>query len=296
MRTIPQYLSEIKAGNHRSLARALSIVENELPGNKNLLEALVINPDIPVIGITGPPGSGKSTLLNAVLKELTAKQYKIAVLAVDPTSPFSLGSLLGDRVRMQEHFNNSLVYIRSIAARGAVGGLCEKIIEMTDVLRSADFDYIFIETLGVGQSEIEVAGIADLTLVVLIPEAGDEIQHIKAGLMEIGDAFIVNKSDRPGAAAFASRLNKILHIRPIQVPVFQTIADQGHGIQALSDWVQKRDIQKNIKRLTLYTEKAFRLIQHQRMQDVSRLKLRSHLEDALQNPEFNLYRFINYYI
>ncbi|WP_158796538.1 methylmalonyl Co-A mutase-associated GTPase MeaB [Pedobacter sp. L105] len=295
MNTIPQFLSEIKKGDYLSLARALTLVENELPGSIELLNTIEIDQYIPVIGITGPPGAGKSTLVNAMIEQLSRQDKKIAVLAVDPTSPFNLGSLLGDRVRMAAHFNKPNVFIRSVAARGSVGGLSAKIIEMTDVLKGGAFDYIFVETVGVGQSEIEIAGLADLTLIVLVPEAGDEIQHIKSGLMEIGDAFIVNKSDREGADTFANQLKKMLHQRTHSVPVFKTTADKQEGITELMHWLSLSGKQKNEKKLFLYAEKAFRLIQNNRMKDISKKDLQQKLAEAYEQNDFNLYRFITAY-
>lgn len=295
MKTITQFLSEIKSGNYLSLARVLTLIENELPGSDELLRDIDIDHDIPVIGITGPPGAGKSTLVNSIIGKLSQQQKKIAVLAVDPTSPFNLGSLLGDRVRMSAHFNNPNIFIRSIATRGSVGGLSAKIIEMVDILKSADFDYIIVETVGVGQSEIEIAGLADITLVVLVPEGGDEIQHIKSGLMEIGDAFIVNKADREGADSFANQLLKMLHQRPNMVPVFKTIADKQQGVDEILNWMATAHVQKNKKKLFLYTEKAFKLIQNNRMRDISKVELQQNIAEAYQDESFNLYRFITVY-
>src|SRR5476651_2696415 len=194
----------------RFIARALTIVENDLPGADELLKSLRFTKNTPIIGITGPPGAGKSTLVNALIEQLVHKGNKIAVLAIDPTSPFNFGSLLGDRIRMTGHFNSPDVFIRSLATRGSLGGLSAKTIEMADVLRGSGFDYVLIETVGVGQSQVEIAGLADITFVVLVPESGDEIQNIKSGLMEIADAFIVNKADRENADLFANNLKKIL--------------------------------------------------------------------------------------
>ena len=150
-------IAKLKEGSFIALARVLTIVENEMEGSEILLKEIKINQAVPVIGITGPPGAGKSTLVNAMIEELSKAGKRIAVLAVDPTSPFNLGSLLGDRVRMSAHFNKPNVFIRSIATRGSVGGLSAKIIEMVDVIRAANFDYVIVETVGVGQSEIEIA-------------------------------------------------------------------------------------------------------------------------------------------
>jgi LAO/AO transport system kinase len=201
-----ELITGITTGNFRILARALTLVENDIEPAAELLKSLKIRQNMPVIGITGPPGAGKSTLVNAIANQLVLNGKKIAILAVDPTSPFNFGSLLGDRIRMAQQFNNPNVYIRSIATRGALGGVSVKTLEMLDVLRASVFDLIIIETVGVGQSELEIAGLADLTAVVLVPESGDEIQNIKSGLMEIAQAFIVNKADRDGASTFANNL------------------------------------------------------------------------------------------
>src|SRR5262249_37535052 len=146
-----------------------------------------------------PPGAGKSTLTDALIGEAIKQDKKVAVLCVDPSSPFNRGALLGDRVRMSEWYNHPKVFIRSLASRGSLGGLHPKIIEITELIKASLFDYIFIETVGVGQSEVEIAGLADVTVVVTVPESGDEIQTMKAGLMEIADIFVVNKADRPDA-------------------------------------------------------------------------------------------------
>jgi LAO/AO transport system kinase len=188
--------------NYKLVARALTIVENDLPAANELLKNLRFAKPSTIIGVTGPPGAGKSTLVNELVSALLSNNKKIAVLAIDPTSPFNFGSLLGDRIRMSTHFNHPDVFIRSQATRGSLGGLSAKTVEMTDVLRAAGFDYVLVETVGVGQSEVEIAGLADVTLVVLVPEAGDEIQNMKSGLMEIADAFVINKADRPDAELF----------------------------------------------------------------------------------------------
>ena len=292
MKTIPQYLTELKSPGYQALARVLTIVENDLPGTAELLQKIAADPQIPMIGVTGPPGAGKSTLVNAMISSLSADGHRVAVLAVDPTSPFNLGALLGDRVRMSAHFNKSNVFIRSVATRGSVGGLSGKIIEMTDVLRAAGFNYILVETVGVGQSEIEIAGLADITMVVLVPEAGDEIQHIKSGLMEIGDVFVVNKADREGADTFASRLTRMLHQRTLTVPVFKTAADREQGITAVTDWIRAAGKQYNDRKLMLYAEKAYQLIRQDRMKDVSRTAIQEALSAAIAAGDFNLYRFV----
>ncbi len=280
----------------RSVARALTMVENDLRGADELLKNLQFEKNTPIIGITGPPGAGKSTLVNGVIDELVKAGNKVAVLAIDPTSPFNFGSLLGDRIRMASHFNHPDVFIRSLATRGSLGGLSAKTIEMTDVLRGSGFDYVIVETVGVGQSEIEIAGLADITFVVLVPESGDEIQNIKSGLMEIADAFIVNKADRADADLFVNNLKKIIQQKGDEhLPVFKTIASQASGIDAIVDFITKPYVLKNKRREFLLAEKAYKIIQQKRMANVDRIKLRQDIAEAMSEPGFNLFSFIDKY-
>jgi LAO/AO transport system kinase len=176
-----QLLEGLIQGNSKALARSLSLVENEGPGFDELLQALPAGGKGIVIGLTGPPGAGKSTLADALIGKLVEEGARVAVLCVDPSSPFNLGAVLGDRIRMSDWYTHPKVFIRSLATRGSMGGLHPKIIELTDLVQAAGFDYIIVETVGVGQSEIEIAGLADTTVVVLVPEAGDEVQTMKAG-------------------------------------------------------------------------------------------------------------------
>src|SRR5215212_7544609 len=195
--------------SYRSLARAISLVENKAEGYIEILSELPAVADSTVIGLTGPPGAGKSTIADALIGEMVATKKKVGVVCVDPSSPFNFGALLGDRIRMNKWYNDPNVFIRSLANRGSLGGLHPSIIEITDVMKAFGFDYIIVETVGVGQSEVEIAGLADTTIVVLVPEAGDEVQTMKAGLMEIADIFVVNKADHVDADRFVKNLKTL---------------------------------------------------------------------------------------
>lgn len=294
-----ELLQQLHQGNRRALARIISIVENDSEGALQILQQLNLHSTTPVIGITGPPGAGKSTLVSALTSHLSKEQpnCKIAILAVDPTSPFTHGSLLGDRLRMSEHFNNPNIYIRSLATRGALGGLSAKTIEITDVLKAAGFDYIIIETVGVGQSEIEIASLADTTVVVFVPESGDEIQTIKSGIMEIADIFVVNKSDREGADKLVKSLNSTLHDRnatPWSVPVIKTIASTSVGIADLASGLKQHHQQlvANPHHAELLYSKATRLAQTFLLKKNNPALFKDQLLKASQKPGFNMYQFI----
>lgn len=291
--------------DNKSLARIISVIENESTGYEEILYSVKPDEKIPVIGITGAPGAGKSTLINALLKQLISDEKKylkgrgIVVLAVDPTSPFTYGALLGDRLRMTEHFNHPKVFIRSIATRGSLGGLSAKTMQITDVLRAAGFDYIFIETAGVGQSEVEIASLAETTVVVFVPESGDEVQTLKSGIMEIADIFVVNKSDRAGADKIIKNLEAASHRRlknDWEIPVVKTTATLSEGINSLLKKINEHHLHPNKqKSKQLVFEKTLRLIRDNKMKEINKDDLKKKLEEMQQKDDFNLYDFVKKY-
>ena len=231
-------------GDRSALARAISVVENESDGASAILDASFRKIGQAFrIGITGPPGAGKSTLVARLAQEYRKRRESVAVVAVDPTSPFTGGALLGDRVRMADLAGDSKVFIRSMATRGGMGGLAVHTAQVCDVLDAAGFSRILIETVGVGQSELEVAQTADSTVVVLVPESGDTVQAMKAGLMEIGDLFVINKADREGAERAAFAIRSALELRTTvaewSAPVLLTVASRGDGIGDLVKGLQE---------------------------------------------------------
>ncbi|MHB1920741.1 MAG: methylmalonyl Co-A mutase-associated GTPase MeaB [Chitinophagaceae bacterium] len=295
-------LSSLMQGDIRALARCISLVENEVRGYTQILEALPPSSPTLTVGITGPPGAGKSTLVDGITRQLLEQHHKVAILAVDPSSPFHRGALLGDRIRMSRHFTDPRVFIRSLSTRGSLGGLHPKILEMADLIRAAGFDYLLMETVGVGQSEVEIAGLADSTVVVLVPESGDEVQSMKAGLLEIADLLVVNKSDRPGAQEWVQILRHFTHqhsTKDWEIPVLKTIATTGEGIQELLEKIrlhQQLVNQNPEKKSWLLAEKAYQLIQAARMKDTSKIELQQRILAELKSGDFNLYRWIRKWI
>lgn len=281
----------------KSLARTISLVENEVQGYKSILQQLPTT-NSKIIGITGAPGSGKSTLTDALIDAFVTSNKRVGVLCIDPSSPFNLGALLGDRIRMSDWYNHPNVFIRSLASRGSLGGLHPHIIEIMSVMQVADFDYIIVETVGVGQSEIEIAGLADTTIVVLVPESGDDIQTMKAGLMEIADIFVVNKSDRPDADIFVRNLHQLLapvyHNTTWQAPIVKTVASNKQGINELVYHIQQhlQQLTTSEKKYWLLTEKAFQLIQQVRMKDINKDVLLNAIKTNYQKENFNLFQFV----
>jgi LAO/AO transport system kinase len=234
-----ELLDRFEAGDRRALARALSWVENQRPGFEVLLHSLHGRLGHAYrVGITGPPGAGKSTLTEKYVQRLRGRDLRVGILAVDPSSPFTGGALLGDRIRMQDLTLDEGVFIRSMASRGRLGGLAMTSLEAADLVEAFGFDVVVHETVGVGQTERDVVSAADTTVVVLVPESGDSIQAMKAGLMEIADVFVVNKADRPGADKLARALKATLGLRAApsdgwEPPIVRTVAVEGHGIDEL---------------------------------------------------------------
>ena len=289
-----ELLQQLQQGNIKVLSRIISLVENEVGTYYDTLTHLPPS-DTKITGITGSPGAGKSTLVDSLIGVFVAQDKKIGVLCVDPSSPFNLGALLGDRIRMSEWYNHPNVFIRSLATRGSLGGLHPKIIEIADTMKAAGFDYVIVETVGVGQSEIEIAGLADVTIVVLVPEAGDEVQNMKAGLMEIGQLFVVNKADRPDADLFARNLKLTLHsaeTRYEQAPqVIKTTAHTRQGITELYMVIQTCLLQvgSSDRKYYLLADKAYHQLQQRRMKDVSRQQLYREIKESNIT---NLYAFL----
>ena len=233
----------LREGETRALAKALTVADIGGEEARALLQALDEDRrETPVVGLTGPPGSGKSTLISAMIRTLRERDMRVAALAVDPSSPKSGGAILGDRARMGEHGSDPHVFIRSIAARGHLGGLALNIQASIDVVNAAGFDIVLLETVGAGQSEIEVAQVADVTVVVGAPGLGDDLQAIKAGILEVADILVVNKADLPGADDAARQLEAMLGLRTVgrsairgETPVLTTVATTGEGVAELVD-------------------------------------------------------------
>jgi LAO/AO transport system kinase len=240
---VDRIAEDFRARRVRGLARAISLVERRSPSVRDLLDKLdKLSAMPPVVGLTGAPGSGKSTLADALIAFHRRAGRSVAVIAVDPNSPFSGGAVFGDRVRMSRHSLDAGVYIRSMGARGHLGGLAVATREAIRLAAAFGFDVVFVETVGVGQSELEIAGVADTTLVVMAPGLGDDVQMIKAGIMEIADVFVVNKADTPGYERTVRQLRAALNLGPKlawKPPIVATVASRGEGVDELWGAVEK---------------------------------------------------------
>ena len=298
---IPDILQQLYSGDKRALARCITLVENEWPGYEQLLKQLNFTRNTPVIGITGPPGAGKSTLIGALAGYITSLGKKLAIIAVDPSSPFNRGALMGDRLRMSEHYLNPNIFIRSMASRGSLGGLAPKIFEVADIIKASGFDYIIIETVGVGQSEVEIAALADTTVLALVPEAGDDIQTIKSGVMEIADVYVLNKADRDGASTFVKNLSMLAHTNARdgwEAPVIKTVATKNEGLVELLDAIEKHHQHgfNSHKKAHLLTEKAMMLIRNLRTKDISFETIEQELQQLMTDKNFNLYQYVSKFV
>ena len=289
----------VAEGNFLLLAKTISQIENKVEGTDAYLANLVPKA-IPIIGITGPPGAGKSTLIAGLVGEWIAAGKKVAVLSVDPSSPFHKGAILGDRIRMKDWYLHPQVFIRSFASRGHLGGLNSSMIELTTLLPAVGFDQIVLETVGVGQSEVEVASLADTTVVVLVPEAGDEVQMMKSGLMEVADVFVVNKSDRPDAQTFTNHIRQMMMENGLSedlVKVVATVASQGIGIIDLIQAIKAHQIAKTTLGLNqkLVVAKVVQLIVAQKIRQLDLEKLEEDVSVAITKEGFNIFSFTQNY-
>lgn len=266
-----------KAGDLQAFARFLSVLEREGPASLRHFPELLTPEHMAFrIGITGPPGAGKSTMIGKLVREFRKLGKKVGVIAVDPSSPFSKGAVLGDRIRYIEHFGDSGVFIRSLGSRGSLGGLSASAYLMVRAFDTVGFDVVLLETVGVGQTELEIMNVADWVSVVLVPESGDAIQGMKAGLLEIADLFIVNKGDRPGADQFLHELDSSLKLDPRgpskAVEIIKTTATTGEGLDQIiaraeakmkeSDWRKRRSCPERLQ------AEARALLRHQLERDI----------------------------
>ena len=254
---IGELVTRVRAGNPRALARAISVVEDRSEESTELLKALFpFSGKAVLLGLTGSPGAGKSTLVDQIAREYRKQQKTIGIIAVDPTSPFSGGAILGDRIRMQSHYADAGIYIRSMATRGSLGGLASTTADVATVLDASGRDLVMIETVGVGQDEVDIVTLADVTVVVLVPGMGDDVQTIKAGIMEIADVFVINKADREGAERVEREIRAMQSLAMRHdnwtPPIVKTVASDGTGIpevlraiESYREYLSKSELGRN---------------------------------------------------
>jgi len=281
-----QWVERLRGGDPRALARAISMVENREPGSTGLLKALFPHTGkARILGLTGAPGAGKSTLVDQLARHYRAQNHSVGIVAVDPTSPYTGGAILGDRIRMQDHFSDPGIYIRSMATRGSLGGLARATADVATVLDASGRDLVMIETVGVGQDEIDIVRLADVTVVILVPGMGDDVQTIKAGIMEIADIFVINKSDRDGAERVEREIRAMQSLATRSdnwtPPIVKTVASEGKGIDELDFAINSYEMY--LKRENLVTKRNIqnwreRLIEM--LRDAMLERARAHMADG----------------
>lgn len=267
-----ELLKRIYKSDRAAISKAITILEDQLPGYQTIYREIIKKAGRAFkVGIAGPPGAGKSTLISCLTKELRSRGLKVAVIAVDPSSPISGGAILGDRVRMLEHSLDEGVFIRSLASRGSLGGLSKSTRSAVYVFDAAGYDVVLIETVGIGQTELEIARIADITVVVLMPQTGDEVQALKAGLLEIGDIFVMNKSDIEGSDRAITQLAPFIIGRKNKIPILKTVASRCEGINVLADHLIqiREDI---LKRRDEGLEKTIEILSEEVKQRIEEIK------------------------
>jgi len=285
-REIQPWIDSLRSGDARALARAISTVENRASGWSDLLKALFPHTGkAQIIGLTGAPGAGKSTLVDQLARVYRKQNRTVGIVAVDPTSPYTGGAILGDRIRMQDHFADTGIYIRSMATRGSLGGLARATADVTTVLDASGRDVILIETVGVGQDEVDVVRLANITVVILVPGMGDDVQTIKAGIMEIADIFVINKSDREGAERVEREIRALQSLAVRNdgwtPPIVKTVASEGKGVEELGAAVADYEnyLQKENRALKKSVENwQERLVEM--LRDAMLEKARAHLGDG----------------
>ncbi|MFZ0736309.1 MAG: methylmalonyl Co-A mutase-associated GTPase MeaB [Candidatus Acidiferrales bacterium] len=270
---IDNWAEQVRAGDIRAISRAVTAIENRAPEAEDLLRDLFPHTGKAYrVGVTGAPGTGKSTLVDRLAKHYRAAHKTVGIIAVDPSSPFTGGAILGDRIRMQGHATDAGIFIRSMATRGSLGGLAEAASDTAVLLDAAGKELVLVETVGVGQGEIEIVRLADCTLVVLVPGMGDDVQNLKAGLMEIADIFVLNKCDREGADRFEEQLRAMLSISPERngwrTPIVRTIASESKGIAELAGEIERfrahsaASADRGVQKIAYWKQRLLEMLEH----------------------------------